>query len=450
VTGPIVTRLIAAGMDPAAAARKEELFAQATDAMSDFTAPHGGEMRRFWVPGRIEFLGKHTDYAGGRSLLCAIERGICVVAAPRRDAELRVRDARTGETVKSALDPKIATRPGQWGNYPITVARRLARDFGASQPLVGADIAFASDLPAAAGISSSSALVVAIFLAIADVNALESRDDYRHAIRDREMLGGYLGAVENGLSFGDLPGDSGVGTFGGSEDHTAILCARTNALVQYSFCPVVFERAVAIPEGYTFLIASSGVTAAKTGAALALYNRVSTRSCEVLDVWNAASGRRDATLAAAVASSASAPDAIRAALATSASSAERARELTERFDQFVTECEEIIPAASNSLARGDLAQLGALVDRSMANAERQLHNQIDETVFLARRARELGAVAASAFGAGFGGSVWALVQANTADDIRTRLTADYVAQFPNRAKRAEVFATRAGPAAMRV
>jgi len=38
-----------------------------------------GTMQPF-VPGRIEFLGKHTDYAGGRSLLCAIDRGIAAVA----------------------------------------------------------------------------------------------------------------------------------------------------------------------------------------------------------------------------------------------------------------------------------------------------------------------------------------------------------------------------------
>jgi len=38
-----------------------------------------------------------------------------------------------------------------------------------------------------------------------------------------------------------------------------------------------------------------------------------------------------------------------------------------------------------------------------------LGNQIPQTIFLAKTARQLGAVAASAFGAGFGGSVWALV-----------------------------------------
>jgi galactokinase len=44
--------------------------------------------------------------------------------------------------------------------------------------------------------------------------------------------------------------------------------------------------------------------------------------------------------------------------------------------------------------------LGVLVDRSQAMAESILRNQVPETIHLARSARELGAVAASAFGAG--------------------------------------------------
>ena len=40
--------------------------------------------RAWWVPGRIEVLGKHTDYGGGRSLLTTVERGFHVLATPRR------------------------------------------------------------------------------------------------------------------------------------------------------------------------------------------------------------------------------------------------------------------------------------------------------------------------------------------------------------------------------
>ena len=38
-------------------------------------------MTTWFVPGRVEVLGKHTDYAGGRSLLAAVNRGISVEAS---------------------------------------------------------------------------------------------------------------------------------------------------------------------------------------------------------------------------------------------------------------------------------------------------------------------------------------------------------------------------------
>ena len=31
-----------------------------------------------FIPGRIEVLGKHTDYCGGSSIVCAIDRGFHV------------------------------------------------------------------------------------------------------------------------------------------------------------------------------------------------------------------------------------------------------------------------------------------------------------------------------------------------------------------------------------
>ena len=53
----------------------------------------------------------------------------------------------------------------------------------------------------------SSALIVAIFLALADINALTETESYRREIHGMEDLAGYLGTVENGQSFGALEGD---------------------------------------------------------------------------------------------------------------------------------------------------------------------------------------------------------------------------------------------------
>ena len=399
----------------------------------------------FWVPGRIEVLGKHTDYGGGRSLLCAIERGILVVATPRSNAIVRVRDANSGEAADLELSPNVVSAPGHWSNYAITVARRIATNF--SGPLRGADIAFASDIPFAAGASSSSALVVAIFLALSAVNDLASRPEYQANICTQEDLAGYLGCVENGLDFKSLQGNVGVGTFGGSEDHTAILCAQPDSVVQYSFNPVTFERVIALPAGYTFVVGASGVVAEKTGAALEHYNDVSRRLSVGLECWRKATGRNDVSMGAAMRSSANAHELIRDVLMASANTEYSAESLTERFDQFYAESSEIIPAAANALSRGDLVAFGELVARSQRGAERGLKNQIPETITLVREAREHGAVAASAFGAGFGGSVWALVDSSSAETFRGSWADAYHEAFPAQADRSVFFVTCAGPPA---
>lgn len=407
----------------------------------------------FWVPGRIEVLGKHTDYGGGRSLLCAVDRGISALVRPREPDEpnatlVRVRDSKLGVTAEFDLAADTPPAPGTWANYPITVARRIAANFGL--PLRGADIVFRSDIPHAAGVSSSSALVVMVFLALGAANDLASRPAYRAAIHSSDDLAGYLGAVENGLDFGLLRGSHGVGTFGGSEDHTAILSARPGAVAQYSFCPVTFERAIGLPRDVMFVVGASGVQAEKTGGALDRYNDVSRRLSAALECWRRITGRDDSSMRAALAS---APDA-RARLLSALGSVRNAgyppASLIERVEQFDTESNDIIPAAADALARGDLAAFGTEVARSQAGAERALHNQIPETIALVRHALELGAFAASAFGAGFGGSVWALVDRARAEEFRERWADAYRTEFPVAAAHAEFFVTGAGPAATRL
>jgi galactokinase len=116
-----------------------------------------------------------------------------------------------------------------------------------------------------------------------------------------------------------------------------------------------------------------------------------------------------------------------------------------RFEHFLLESNTFVPAAADALVRNDLGKLGTTVDRSQQAAEELLGNQIQETIFLARSARELGAVAASAFGAGFGGSVWALVADAEASTFQERWGETYVSRFPVAAEKAEILVTRPGP-----
>jgi galactokinase len=448
-------------------------LAEAALAASLRAAGGGGRepLATFFVPGRIEVLGKHTDYAGGRSLLCAMERGFSAVVAEGPDHRVRVVDARTEEEV--ILDPGRVeggwdgARAPAWAIYPVTVLRRILRDFPGAADRGGAVIAIHSSLPPASGMSSSSALVVALYLALAARWRLpEEADPLRLAEYLAAMEAGRVWAAPGGEGGGgdDPPalggadssergqdggteaasgvaGLTGVGTDGGSEDHAAILCARPGALIRCRFRPSVLESTVPLPSGWTFGVAASGVVAEKAGAAREAYNRLSDEAGAMARTWREATGEKDPHLGAILARGPDARHRLEALLPP---------HLRPRLAQFTAECAEIIPGAQQALARGDLDSFGSHVARSQALAEEVLANQVPETGALVRLARELGSPAASAFGAGFGGAVWALLPRTDAVEAVARWKAAYLEAFPARAETSAFLITGAGPPASRV
>ena len=386
-----------------------------------------------FAPGRIEVLGKHTDYAGGQSLLMAINLGVTARARPASEGWQASTTALAGEVDLLGDDPLPA---GHWGRYVRTVTRRLAANFGAPAPC---RLELDSTLPLASGMSSSSAVVVASALALADFNGFSGRPEWTTQITSPELLAGYLACVENGSSFGTLAGDAGVGTFGGSEDHTAMTSCRPGRLSQFRFAPVTRVGDVAAPDGMVFVVATSGVPAEKTGAAREAYNQASLRARAVASAWRAATGRDDRTIGQALASGPDAAGRLRAVVADD-------DVLARRLEHFLLESEALVPAAVSALDAGDLAAFGRVVDHSQSAASALLGNQVPETEALAAGARWLGAHAASSFGAGFGGSVWALVDEVDADAFGRAWTAAYVSQFPERADGVRVCVTRpSGP-----
>lgn len=418
------------------------------------------DRQRFVVPGRIEVLGKHTDYAGGRSLLCATEQGASVAVAPWSEPGLRITDARTGETAVVPFDPDLEIDRSCWHRYPMTVVRRLCRDLPGT--LRGAEMAFSSDLPRAAGISSSSVLTIAVFHALAEIASLRDRPEFRRRVRTDSDLATYLGCIENGRAFswqdenrqggnrqgGTWPADGGVGTAGGSEDHTAILFGQKDTLVRYAFCPVRFEESAPLPENYVFAVASSGIKASKAGTSKRSsvrehYNRLSHLTDELAAIWRTETGAKEATLGDIVWQPGAAKR-LASLIDRSNRPAEDRRALATRLEQFVFESEHAVPEAAAALRADDLEDFRRIVEQSVETGARCLGNQIPETLYLTEQALRLGALAASPFGAGFGGSVWALVRQADADEFSNAWRGRYAETFPEPAVAASFFATRAG------
>ncbi len=454
----IAAHLREAGFGEVTAGVKAAFLGQCDKVLDDMGAGAAGRIT-VWAPGRIEVFGKHTDYAGGRSLLTAVERGFCVRAAPRRDGTISVRGhdplARAPSSdsaiqCQMPLHASASAPEGHWSHYVATVVRRIALNFPEAR--TGLDIAFVSDLPQAAGASSSTALMISVFLAIAAVNRLAETPAWCASLQTREDLAGYLGAMEMGGAYRALAGLEGVGTLGGCQDQTAILCALPDHVVDFGWMPVRAIGSYPLPSSLRFVVAHSGIVAEKSAGARARYNRVSRMVRHLLASWNVATGRADRSLAAAAESGPDAPMRLRALVESMATPEFSAEALRMRLEQFLLETYTLLPAAATAFASQDWPALAAAASESQHAAEQWLGNQVAETSALVRLAGEQGALAASAFGAGFGGSVWALVPAarvdRTDDDFVAQWSAAYAREFPIPATRAMFFSTAAGPAAM--
>jgi galactokinase len=160
-------RLVELGLAPDELEAKRALFQLVLGRSSELEA--GVPEHLFWVPGRLEVFGKHTDYAGGRTLVSAVPRGFAVAVARRTDGMVHVIDAARGQD--GWLDGQGEARAGEggraatgWRNYVQTVVRRLSHNFPGLT--MGADVVLASDLPRASGMSSSSALMIGVAAAL--------------------------------------------------------------------------------------------------------------------------------------------------------------------------------------------------------------------------------------------------------------------------------------------
>lgn len=393
-----------------------------------------------FIPGRIEFLGKHTDYCGGRSIVCAVDRGFHAEVEPRNDGNVVMTNRDTNETITLPI-ARPRTKPWHWAKYAVEVINRLRNNFGGGHRLNGVSISFHSDLPRASGISSSSALMILVFAAMAAANDLTSRDRFKANITNGCELAEYLGCIENGQSFKNLSGSAGVGTFGGSQDHAAILLSKAELLSLFSFAPLRDLAVFEFPSDHCFVIASSGLLAAKTGAAREHYNRIS-----LLARSAAAASETDGSLAHVIEKIGM--DELRDRIVKN-SPDYPAGELLRRSEQFYRESFEIIPKVADLLAEGKINETGELIDASQKNAERLLGNQVEETIYLQRTAREIGAICSSAFGAGFGGSVYAVVKNSDAESFHREWRKTYLNKFPHRSAKANFFATRPSQAELR-
>ncbi len=143
------------------AARAERLFRQAFGSRPSVVAS---------APGRVNFIGEHTDYNGGLVLPLALHQRTTVAAGPDGGHRAKVTTELTGETVE--IDLQAPVRPGEpaWANHVRGV---VAGAIASGEKVPGFRAAIASDVPAGSGLSSSAALNVAFVTLLEALGAVK-------------------------------------------------------------------------------------------------------------------------------------------------------------------------------------------------------------------------------------------------------------------------------------
>ncbi len=209
------------------------------------------------TPGRINLIGEHTDYNGLPVLPMTLQRDVLIAYSPRHDHRVVLRNVSAHYPPRefALADPIPPSPAGDWCNYVKAAAQALLEDAARGQwggrRLGGADLTVGGNLPGGAGLSSSSALVVAAALALLFANQL----DY-----DRPALAERLAQAEHY-----------VGTRGGGMDQAITLLGQPGHVLLIDFFPLR-TRPVALPPDVRVVAAHSLVRAEKTGARRLDYN----------------------------------------------------------------------------------------------------------------------------------------------------------------------------------
>ncbi len=151
----------------------------AAEARALFRQRYGAEPAGTWsAPGRANLIGEHTDYNDGFVLPFAIQHRTHVALGTREDAVIRVASTFDDGVVElpvaelDAMFPARRDEVAEWARYPLGVAWALLRTTGLTD-LPGVDLAFASDVPVGAGLSSSAAIEGATAAALAETWRLD-------------------------------------------------------------------------------------------------------------------------------------------------------------------------------------------------------------------------------------------------------------------------------------
>ncbi len=377
------------------------------------------------APGRVNLIGEHTDYNGYPVMPMSIDRDVVFMLAPRMDGTIEVINESPSFEHRT-FDARFPVSPyqqGDWGNYiKAAVHGILEAGWVDQNKALGFQAVIGGTIPESAGLSSSSALVVASALAFLTANDKQI---------DKQQLAELLARAE-----------WYVGSEGGGMDQAVSLLAESGKALKIDFFPLRTEL-VHLPENLSFVVCNSLIRAPKSEKIRYAYNRrviecrlatalvakvVEERSGRnirpnrladlsgeklgleqrtVDNILSQTIGRKPLSLKEISQHLGKATKEIQKRLCTLRDGSVLTEppdgfKVWNRYTHVVSEAQRV-ELAVGALAAGDAVAVGELMNQSHASCRDDYEISCPELEALVSIGRELGALGARLTGAGFGG-----------------------------------------------
>lgn len=334
------------------------------------------------APGRIHFLGEHTEASDGLFLSAAIDRRVEVVASIRKDSSLRFFASDLGERKRTTLANLKYKREDRWANYiKLAVYGFAERGY----PVKGLNFTVRGDVPQQVGLASSAAIEVASAIALRTLfEPGMSDDELRDLLEDASI--GFLGRAESAV------------------DHLVCLDAVKDELLVVDSRDLSFRSVPSPFAGYRVLLTDSRVPRFGVDAELKQRRADIKRSLELLAKKRVAKSLRDLDSGDLLESMGSLPE-----------------ELRRRSMHIVEEARRVAEA-EDCLRKGDLAAFSRIVYHSHESLRDLFEVSCPEIDWLVKRSQEIEGVLCSRItGQGFGGCIYSVIAEGSVEEFKGRL-----------------------------
>ena len=356
----------------------------ATDNLTASAQAHFGEVfarapvMGACAPGRVNLIGEHVDYQEGLVTPLAINRYVIAAAAPIDKPEVRIWSSAC-DTPPVVVDLEHDTpleAASAWANYVFGVVACYRK---AGYPPGGFEIAFESNLPAGAGLSSSAALESATAMIV------EALANIQLPARERAQLCRQAEHEYAGVPCGIM-------------DQLAVNCALENHALEID-CQTLDVSPFPLPGDLSLVVIDSKVKHSLADGEYALRKEACESAAKILGVPTL----RDSSI-----------------IKLKQMREQLGEQLYRRAHHVVSEIGRVKDFTA-AMQSGDPGLAGSLMNASHLSLRDDYQVSCPELDALVEIAGNLDAVGSRMMGGGFGGSTINLIPSSRADSFATQV-----------------------------